>query len=96
MHVVQHKKQPYYYQVDTKIATNSSSFDYADDLNEIYPTIEHLQQMAVILSAFNVITEFSVALTTKVTLARSSRQGVEENKSPYETGTNHDDIKCPN
>ena len=51
--------QSYYYQVDPNTVANSSMFAYADDLNGVSPSKEHLQEMADIVSAFNAITGFS-------------------------------------
>ena len=51
--------QPYYYQIDAAQVDKSEMFAYADDLNGISPSIEHLQAMAELVSAFNAITGFS-------------------------------------
>ena len=53
------KQEPYSYQVDRTFSTYSDIFAYADDLNSISPSAQHLQEVVTIVSAFNTIAGFS-------------------------------------
>jgi hypothetical protein len=66
------KQEPYIYQVDRTFSTYSDIFAYADVLNSISPSPQHLQEVVTIVSAFNTITGFS--FNTKLECGTNSKR----------------------